>query len=103
MTLLNKISNKELAAYLDGMFSKEELAKVDSTMDIETLEILNVSRKAIEEFPTDNVISLPPWSDATANSILNTNLWQWLFWGMKAVTMMMKYMTINRIMKIRQL
>jgi len=82
MTLFNKISNEELAAYLDEMLSKEELAKVDSTMDIKTLEILNVSRKAIKEFPTDNVISLPPWSDATANSILKIRTFgNGCFWG----------------------
>ena len=38
-------------------------------MDIDTLEILNVSRRAIDEFPSDNVISLPSWNNVAANSI----------------------------------
>ena len=59
MKQFNKISDEELAAYLEGMLSDKESAMVDAAMDIDTLEILNVSRKALDEFPTDNVISLP--------------------------------------------
>ena len=70
MKQFNKISDEELAAYLEGMLSDKESAMVDAAMDIDTLEILNVSRKALDEFPTDNVISLPTWDNVAAVSIL---------------------------------
>lgn len=63
MAKFNKISDEELAAYLEGMLSEENSARVDAAMDIDTLEVLNVSRKALDEFPTDNVISLPSWDN----------------------------------------
>ena len=69
MKQFNKISDEELAAYLEGMLSDKESAMVDAAMDIDTLEILNVSRKALDEFPTDNVISLPSWDNVAAASI----------------------------------
>ena len=69
MKQFNKISDEELAAYLEGMLSDKESAMVDAAMDIDTLEILNVSRKALDEFPADNVISLPSWNNVVAASI----------------------------------
>lgn len=69
MRQFNIISDEELAAYLDGMLSDKESAKVDAAMDIDTLEILNVSRKAIDKFQSDNVISLPSWENVAAASI----------------------------------
>ena len=69
MKQFNKISDEGLAAYLEGMLSDKESAMVDAAMDIDTLEILNVSRKALDEFPTDNVISLPSWDNVAAASI----------------------------------
>lgn len=69
MKQFNKISDEELTAYLEGMLSDKESAMVDTVMDIDTLEVLNVSRKAIDEFLSDNVISLPPWGNVTAASI----------------------------------
>lgn len=69
MKQFNKISDDELAAYLEGMLSDKESAMVDAAMDIDTLEILNVSRKALGEFPVDNVISLPSWDNVVAVSI----------------------------------
>ncbi len=69
MKQFNKISDEELAAYLEGMLSDKESAKVDAAMGIDTLEILNVSRKAIDKFPLDNVISLPSWGNVAAASI----------------------------------
>ena len=64
-----KISDEELAAYLEGMLSDKESAMVDAAMDVDKLEILNVSRKALDEFPTDNIISLPSWENVAAASI----------------------------------
>ena len=69
MKQFNKISDEELAAYLEGMLSEKESARIDAAMDIDTLEILNVSRKAIDEFPSDNVITLPSWGNVAAASI----------------------------------
>ena len=68
MKQFNIISDEELAAYLEGMLSDKESAMVDAAMDIDTLEVLNVSRKALDEFPTDNVISLPSWDNVAAAS-----------------------------------
>ena len=73
MKQFNKISDEELAAYLDGMLSEKESAMVDASMDIDTLEVLNVSRKALDEFPADNVISLPSWDNVAAASIQPMN------------------------------
>lgn len=42
---------------------------VNAAMDVDTLEILNVSRKALDEFPTDNIISLLSWENVAAASI----------------------------------
>ena len=69
MKKFNKISDEELAAYLEGMLSDKESAMVDAAMDIDTFEILNVSRRAIDEFPSENVISLPSWENVAAASI----------------------------------
>lgn len=69
MKQFNKISDEELAAYLEGMLSEKESARIDAAMDIDTLEVLSVSRKAIDEFPSENVISLPSWGNVSAASI----------------------------------
>ena len=69
MKQFNKISDEELAAYLEDMLSEKESARIDAAMDIDTLEILNVSRKAMDEFPSDNVITLPSWENVAAASI----------------------------------
>ena len=49
--MFGKISDEELAAYLDGKLSKKKSAMVNAAIDINTLEILRVSEKAIGEFP----------------------------------------------------
>lgn len=69
MKQFNIISDEELAAYLDGMLSEEDIAKVDNTMDIDTFEILSVSRQAMHEFTKDDVIELPSWEDISAKSV----------------------------------
>ncbi len=69
MKEFNKISDEELAAYLEGLLSDKDSALVDAAMDIDTLEILNVSRKALDEFQADNVISLPSWENIAATPI----------------------------------
>lgn len=69
MDRFNKISDEELGAYLDGMLPDEESAKIDAAMDMDTLEILKVSRKAVDEMPSDNIISMPSWMWGSAASV----------------------------------
>lgn len=69
MKQFNKISDEELAAYLEGMLSEKDSVKVDAAMDINVIEVLNVSRKAIDEFLSGNVISLPSWGNVTKTSV----------------------------------
>ncbi len=69
MKRFNRISDEELAAYLEGMLSDKDSAMVDAAMNIDTLEILNVARSAMSEFHSDNVITLPSWDNIAAASI----------------------------------
>lgn len=59
----NKISDEELAAYLEGMLSEGDSAKVDAFMDLDTLEVLNVAKKGLDKFPSGKVIQLPSWNN----------------------------------------
>ena len=61
-----KISDEQLAAYLDGMLSDKASAMIDAAMDSDTIEVLNVSRKALDECPSGNIISLPSWNNVAA-------------------------------------
>lgn len=69
MKQYNKISDEELAAYLEGMLSLEDTSRIDAAMDIDTLEVLSVAGKALDEFPSDNVVSLPSWNNVAATSV----------------------------------
>lgn len=69
MKQYNKISDEELAAYLEGMLSCEDTARIDSAMDIDTLEVLGVAGKALDEFTSDNVVSLPSWNNVATASV----------------------------------
>lgn len=69
MTQFNKISDEELAAYLEGILSDKESDMINAAMDIDTLEILNVSHQVMDKFPSDNGISLPSWENIPTASI----------------------------------
>ena len=69
MKQYSKISDEELAAYLEGMLSSEDTAGIDAAMDIDTLEVLSVAGKALDKFPSDNVVSLPSWNNISAVSV----------------------------------
>lgn len=69
MKQFNRISDEELAAYLDGMLSDGEYAKVDAAMDVDVFEVLNVSRKAMDGFPAENVIPFPSWDTVDSPSV----------------------------------
>lgn len=61
MKQFNNISDEMLAAYLDDMLAGDERAVVEAAMDVDTLEVLSVSRRAAEEMPANNIIELPSW------------------------------------------
>lgn len=68
MKQFNEISDEELAAYLEGILSDLDTEKVDNAMDIDTIEILSVSRQAMNEFHKDNMVELPLWKNVTTAS-----------------------------------
>ena len=57
------ITDEQLAAYIEGLTSCGQQELVERNMDVDTLEVLGVSRKALEEFDGGNVIALPSWDD----------------------------------------
>lgn len=72
MTQANRISDEELAAYLEGMLSDIGSARIDAAMDTDTFEILGVSRRAMEEFHAGNILSLPDWADIETSAVHTT-------------------------------
>lgn len=46
MKRLNKLSDEELAAYMEGILSPEILGKSRDDMDVDTFEVLNVAIRA---------------------------------------------------------
>ena len=69
MSMFGKISDEELAAYLEDKLSKEKSAMIDAAMDIDTLEILRVSEKAIGEFPVKKRVTSPSGRNALFASV----------------------------------
>lgn len=63
-----EISDEELAAYLEGMLPDNEANAIEDTMNVDTLEVLNVSRKALDEFPDNKVVDFPEWGTFAAVS-----------------------------------
>lgn len=57
------ITDEQLAAYIEGLTSCGQQELIERNMDVDTLEVLGVSRKALEEFDGGNVIALPSWDD----------------------------------------
>ena len=68
MTKCNKISDEELAAYLEDMLTGKDITKMNQEMDLDTFEVLNVSRQALDYFPSDKIIDLPSWDNFDASS-----------------------------------
>lgn len=72
MDRFNKISDEELAAYLDGVLSEQYAARVNSRMDVDTLEVLNASLRGMEKFTVyegEESVTLPSWEDMAPLSI----------------------------------
>lgn len=65
MGRFSKLSDEELAVYLDGILSGECTLQESGTMDVDTFELLNVSRKALNEPSVAEVIQLPSWDTAS--------------------------------------
>lgn len=63
-----QFSEEELAAYIDGRLSASRSADLESSLTDDTIELLGVTRAAIENVPKDNVVIFPKWSDLTASS-----------------------------------
>lgn len=63
-----QISEEELAAYIDGRLFAPRSAELESSLTDDTIELLGVTRSAIEKVPKDNVVIFPKWSDLTATS-----------------------------------
>lgn len=63
MKRFNRISDEELAAYLEEMLAEDGNAMINA--DIDTLEVLSVSRKAVKEMPAENIVQLPSWNNVT--------------------------------------
>ena len=57
------ITDEQLAAYIEGLASCSRQDLIEQNMDVDTLEVLGVSRKVLEEFADGNVIALPSWDD----------------------------------------
>lgn len=55
------ISDEKLAAYIDGMLSAEESIGIESYMDIDTQEVLNVASKAVNQGKSSHRSILPKW------------------------------------------
>ena len=70
MKQFDKISDEELAAYMENMLSGDDFSQLNGEMDLDTFEILKTSRRAINEMPS-KTISLPPWIDIAGCSGFN--------------------------------
>lgn len=58
-----QISEEELAAYIDGRLSQTRSHDLESSLTDDTLELIGVTRAAIEEVPKENIVLFPRWSD----------------------------------------
>lgn len=61
MKQLNKLSDEELAAYMESILSSETFAKSRDDMDVDTFEVLNVAIKArgAREADLGDMLSMP--------------------------------------------
>ena len=62
MREISGISDEELAAYLEHALPTEENERVEAAMDVDTLEVLGVARRALAEFEAGETV-LPSWDE----------------------------------------
>lgn len=66
------ISDEELAAYLDKMLANQSMP-LDAINDIDTLEVLSVSREALKDSQSkQKITSLPSWDTISHSAMLNS-------------------------------
>lgn len=63
MEKYNKISDEELARFLEKMRSDRQGRIAADLLDLETFEVLNVAGKALEKIEKQPDIELPAWDD----------------------------------------
>lgn len=64
-----QITDEELAAYIDGRLSVSRSTNLESSLTDDTIELLGVTRAAIEKVPKSNIITFPKWNDIDVSSI----------------------------------
>lgn len=62
-----QISDEELAAYIDGHLSKSRTHDLESSLTDDTLELIGVTRVAIEKIHEESIVIFPKWSDIASN------------------------------------
>ena len=60
MKKFNKMTDEELAVYMEQVMLKKKSVTFDKSMDVDSLEVLSVSRKAVTKFAD---IDLPEWKN----------------------------------------
>ena len=63
-----QISEEQFAAYIDGRLSGDKAREIESSLTDDTLELIGVTRAAVKEVHSDNVISFPSWHDVASAS-----------------------------------
>lgn len=63
-----QITDEELAAYIDGHLSRSRSRDIESSLTDDTLELIGVTRAAIEEIPEERTVIFPRWSDIAVAS-----------------------------------
>lgn len=63
MNKKKKISDEQLAAYIENMVSNNDISNFDGEMNVDTLEVLNVSHNALALFGKPAKIKMPSWDN----------------------------------------
>lgn len=63
-----QITDEELAAYIDGHLSRSRSRDIESSLTDDTLELIGVTRSAVEEIPEERTVIFPRWSDIAVAS-----------------------------------
>ena len=63
-----QFSEEELAAYIDGALPQSRAMDLESSLTDDMLELIGVTRAAIEQIPQDNVVLFPEWGDIASRA-----------------------------------
>ena len=61
-----QITDEELAAYIDGHLSRSRSRDIESSLTDDTMELIGITRAAIEEIPEGRTVIFPRWSKRAA-------------------------------------